>query len=78
MNKQIKCRLLKAGVRLPIKSVRAAVLPFSLALLLILPQSVLAQTETPDPEAQGPCSIKQGIVDESKNNSFTEDKNRKD
>ena len=78
MNKQIKNCLLKAGVLLPLKSVRATALPFSLALLLILPQSVLAQTETPDPETQGPCSIKQGIVDESKNNSFTEDKNRKD
>ena len=78
MNKQNKYFLLKTGVRLPLKSVRAAVLPFSLALLLILPQSALAQTETPNPEAQGPCSIKQGIVDESKNNSFTEDKNRKD
>ena len=78
MNKQNKYFLLKAGVRWPMKSVRAAVLPFSLALLLILPQSVLAQTETPDPEAQGPCSIKQGTIDESKNNSFTEKNNRKD
>ena len=57
MNKQIKYCLLKAGVLLPLKSARAAALPFSLVMLLILPQSVLAQTETA-------CSIKQGTVNE--------------
>ena len=66
MNKQIKNCLLKAGVLLPLKSVRAAALTFSLALLLILPQSMLAQTEP-----LAPCSIsKPGTID--KNNSFTE------